>query len=89
MITVRIDNHLKELCQIRLEQIHSSGDVSDWIVEFGIDRGDGALGLHSRKVYNFPHKQFNVLGLLKVALLSLTTEELSLESEPSSSDLER
>ena len=89
MITVKIEDQNKELAQIRLEQINSSRDVSDWIVEFGIDRGDGALGLHSRKVYNFPHKQFNVLGLLKVALLSLTTEELSLESEPSSSDLER
>ena len=88
MITVRIDNHLKELCQIRLEQIHSSGDVSDWVVEFGIDRGDGALGLHSRMVHSFPHKQFNVLGLLKIALLTLTAEELSLESETGPSNLE-
>lgn len=88
MITIKISSQSKELGQIRLEQMQSLEDTSDWVVEFGIDRGDGALGLHSRMVHSFPHKQFNVLGLLKIALLTLTAEELSLESETGPSNLE-
>lgn len=62
-------------------------DWADYTVKFAVDRGT-ALGLHSRTMYGFPRKYYNVFGLVSQALNLLDEKEFKLERDydPDSSE---
>jgi hypothetical protein len=57
----------------------SIDDTSNYLVQFGIDRGS-SVGVHSRLLHFFPRKKYNVFALLLQALQTLNEKELELES---------
>lgn len=91
MIYVTVtDDEGTELAQVRIENI-GDGDDPEWgrySAEFAVERV-GAIGLH-RRSFIFKRLHGNVLGLLQVALSTLSIEELELENAPiGPSDLAR
>jgi hypothetical protein len=83
------DDYGTELARVRIENL-SDGDP-EWgrySAEFAVERV-GAIGLH-RRSFIFKRLHGNVLGLLQVALSTLSIEELELENAPiGPSDLAR
>ena len=80
MIEVEVKlNGLSPLALIRISNVkmHSDG-TSDYVAELVVERGQ-ALGIHSRVIAHYPRKTYNVLGLLKAVMDSLTEEEMRLK----------
>lgn len=71
-----------ELGKIRITNVSepSDSELADYSVQFAIDR-NGAVGIHQRPIRGFPRTKANVLGLLLAALLTLSEDELSLDSQ--------
>lgn len=55
-------------------------EFADYTVRYGVDRGT-AVGVHSRVLYGFPRKYYNVFALVLQALNSLDEKELKLERD--------
>lgn len=79
-----------EAAKITIEKLVFKTDgTADYSVRFAVDRGTGHVGIHQRVVEDFPRTKYNVLGLLALALQTLSPEELSLEHGTAASDLAR
>lgn len=90
-VSIKLDPAIwdAEIAKITIEKVQDHEDwTSDYSVRFAVDRL-GAVGLHQRVVRNYDRRRFNVLGLLALALQTLTPEELELEYGTSASDLAR
>lgn len=83
MIEVSIKSSRNELAHIRLECIHTYQDneLADYSIQIAVDTGDTEIFIAQRKVESFPRKRYNVLGLLQLALDTLTEKELYLADE--------
>lgn len=55
-------------------------ELADYSVKYAVERGS-AVGLHNRWINSFPRKQYNVLALVRQALLTLEAKELKLERD--------
>lgn len=89
MIEVNLSSDGTELGKIRIiKQVDNPDETADYSIEFAVDRMD-AIGLHQRSIRNFPRLEFNVLGLLRAALMTLDEKELRLEDDIDSSDMAR
>jgi hypothetical protein len=71
-----------ELARVEIENISpSSQDVlGTYSIRFAVER-ISSIGLHQRLIDNFPKRQYNVLALLRQALMTLDNDELKLEGE--------
>lgn len=76
-VIVRL-NGREELARIRITNLSGLAELAEYAVEFAVHRGQ-AIGLHRRRVEGFPRLQYNVLGLLRLALNTLTEEEMRIE----------
>lgn len=76
-----------ELARVRMTNLTSSLDPSygDYSLEFAVNTIDG-VAIYQRSVYAFPRKEYNVLGLMKLALETLDEKELSLDGDPDGPD---
>ena len=89
MIKVILIGEEGELGKITLEKITDHPDGSaDYSARFAVDRV-GAVGIHQRRLDNFPRLEYNVLALLLQALNTLDESELRLEDGISPSDMAR
>jgi hypothetical protein len=85
MIEVTIKSGRKELGRIQIENVSESAEeFGDYSIQFGVDTGDG-VAVYQRKVLHFNRKKHNVLGLIRIALDTLTEKELFLDSDPDAS----
>lgn len=74
-----------ELGRVTIENMETGTlEKADYSVEFGVDTAEG-FAVYQRAIYSFPRKQYNVLGLLRLALSTLEEEELTLDGDPDSS----
>lgn len=76
-----------EIGKVLIEKMKTYGELADYSVRFAVERGGRHVGLHQRMVEGFPRTHYNVLGLLALALQTLSPEELSLEPGTEASDL--
>lgn len=89
MIKVILIGEEGELGKITLEKITDHPDGSaDYSARFAVDRV-GAVGIHQRRLDNFPRLEYNSLALLLQALNTLTEQELRLEDGVSPPDMAR
>lgn len=89
MIKVILIGEEGELGKITLEKITDHPDGSaDYSARFAVDRC-GAVGIHQRRLDNFPRLEYNSLALLLQALNTLTEQELRLEDGISPPDMAR
>lgn len=81
-ITVRVYNG-PEIAQIRLERVDLTPDelMGTYSVQFAVNIGE-SVALYQRRVDNFPRTKYNVLGLLQLALDTLSEQELYLDADP-------
>lgn len=78
-----------ELFRLKITRVRLNADgTADYSVDITVDR-QGAVGMYRRVVYGFPHNEYNALGLLRLALHTLDTEELRLEHPTPAPDLAR
>lgn len=71
-----------ELGRIKIENMLTGTlDEADYSIEFGVDTAEG-FAVYQRAVYSFPRKDYNVLGLLRLALSTLEEKELKLDGDP-------
>ena len=71
-----------ELGHIRIENMETgTAELGDYSVEFGVDIAEG-FAVYQRAIYSFPRKDYNVLGLLRLALSTLEEKELTLDGDP-------
>lgn len=87
MIEVRIKSKAgtHELGLIRIENMETGSlKEADYSIEFGVDTAAG-FAVYQRAIYRFPRKEYNVLGLLRLALSTLEEKELSLDGDPDNS----
>lgn len=80
-VIIRVKDAVNTPALARIEIENVSGydsDTADYSVRFGVDRMDG-LGLHQRGIHSFPRKKYNVLALLRQALLTLEEGDLELD----------
>lgn len=81
-VTITSKSGTHELGKIRIENLSEvSAEHGDYTVQFAVDTGAG-WATYQRSVHNFPRKQFNVLGLLRLALDTLDEKELTLDADP-------
>jgi hypothetical protein len=77
-VTVRHEGEL-DLAVMRITRVEDRGNgLADYVVEIVVERGQ-AIGIHNRVIHSFPRQRYNVLGLLKLALETLTEEEMRIE----------
>lgn len=89
MIEVTISDEGGELGKVTLEKITDHPDgTADYSARFAVDRL-GAVGIHQRRLDNFPRLEYNSLALLLQALNTLTESELRLEDGISPPDMAR
>jgi hypothetical protein len=83
VIEVDIKSSRRVLGKIRLECIHvyQDNEVADYSIQIVLDIGASEIVAIQRKVESFPRKRYNVLGLLQLALDTLTEKELYLADE--------
>lgn len=87
MIEVIISDEEGELARITLEKITDHPDgTADYSARYAVERGN-AVGIHQRRLDNFPRLEYNALALLLQALNTLDESELRLEDGTSASDL--
>jgi hypothetical protein len=80
-VIIRVKDAVDQPALARIEIENVSGDdfvLADYSVRFGVDK-TAEVGLHQRAIYGFPRKKYNVLALLRQALLSLEPEDLELQ----------
>lgn len=92
-VVARFKGGKHELARITLENVGTSpdGETADYSVQIAVYTGSG-VELIQRACYAFPRKKLNTLALLRLALETLTEEELTLDTDPDaghSSDLAR
>jgi hypothetical protein len=75
VIEVKITCKGSDLGLVRISNIDMNKDgTADYVVEIIVERGD-SIGIHNRVIHSFPRSEYNVLGLLKQALETLSEEE--------------
>ena len=84
MIEVHIAAGRRELARVRITraQMTFDGKHADYIIEFAVDTAGDSLAIYTKTVWNFPRKDLNVLALIRLALESMTEEELRLDGDP-------
>jgi hypothetical protein len=72
-----------EIALIKMSRVSMTPDRQhgDYHILFGVETGEG-IAVYQRHVDNFPRTQYNVLGLLRIALETLEQKELSLDRDP-------
>ena len=50
--------------------------TGNYVVQFGSERGGQSVGLHRRRILDFPRLRFNVWGLIHQALIALGPEAM-------------
>lgn len=80
MIEVIILKNGEPLGHIEIKNLdgETGAPLADYSVKFAVERGS-AVGLHARHVDLFPRRQYNVLALVRQALMTLEPKELKLE----------
>lgn len=78
-VIIRVKGEQFPLARVEIENLSGyGGDTADYSVRFGVDKMDG-LGLHQRGIRAFPRKKYNVLALLRQALMTLEERDLELD----------
>lgn len=80
-VIIRVKDAVNTPALARIEIENLSGydsDTADYSVRFGVDKKD-ALGLHQRGIHAFPRKKYNVLALVRQALMTLEERDLELD----------
>ena len=94
MIEVTITKNGEPLAHIQIVNSNNDLELADYNIKYAVERGS-AVGTHVRNIHNFPRKKYNVLALLRQALMTLDQKELLLERDfdpdeaPVSSNLAR
>lgn len=80
MIEVIILKDDEPLAHVQIKKVVESvdGQFADYSVKYAVERGS-AVGLHQRSIDLFPRMHYNVLALVRQALLTLEPKELKLE----------
>lgn len=82
MIEVHISKDGEPLGHMEIERTtDKNGQLENWAtykIKYAVERGT-AVGLHTRVIYGFPRKYYNVLGLVLQALDALNEKDLKLE----------
>ena len=87
-VSVKVNGVEVAVAEIVNVKMHDDG-TADYVATFEVDRM-GARGRHRKPLFGFPRTQYNVLGLLKLALDSLHPRDLELETDGTgTSDLAR
>jgi len=84
-VNITSKNGTHELGLIRIQNMETNDpEFGDYSIEFAVDTGEG-FAAYQRSIYKFPRKDYNVLGLLRLALSTLEEKELSLDGDPDKS----
>lgn len=80
MIEVVVNSSRIQLARMKLECVgtHTDGQFGDYSVQIALYDGANGITLLQRAVENFPRKRYNILGLIQLALDTLTEPELYL-----------
>jgi hypothetical protein len=91
MISITINTSRTALARINMEciNLYNDGDVGDYSVQIALHDGANGISLIQRKVEGFPRRRYNVLGLLQLALDTLSETELYLDPSASIDDARR
>lgn len=84
MIEVSVKKDGEEIAHLRIENITPERSVvdgfADYKVKYAVERG-AAVGTHTRIIYGFPRRYYNVLGLVLQSLNALNEKDLKLERD--------
>lgn len=83
MIEVKITKDGQPIAHMEIKHIPDVEpvDLPNWAtykIKYAVERGT-AVGMHTRTIYGFPRKYYNVLALVLQALNALSEKELKLE----------
>jgi hypothetical protein len=88
-IKVTTHNGETELAKMEIERVGGNRWSGNYTVRIVVNRGKRSFGIHQRGFDYFSRIEYNVLGLIRQALNTLDEKELRLESDVSSTDMER
>jgi len=83
MIEVVINTSCMQIARMQMEcvQTYSDGKFGDYSIQIALFDGANGITMLQRTVEGFPRKRYNVLGLIQLALDTLTETELYLADE--------